>query len=79
MVARSACPTDARGAEAALTAPGLERLRAASRTHLDGVRRYFIDPIADTDRAAIERGCSGVLDELGRDASSDSSCTPPAP
>ncbi len=77
MVARSACVTDARGAEASLTTTGLERLRAASRTHLDGVQRYFLDPIADGDRAAIERGCSGILDELGRDATPDSACTDP--
>jgi DNA-binding MarR family transcriptional regulator len=78
MVARSACASDARGAEASLTMAGLERLRAASRTHLDGVQRYFIDPIADGDRGAIERGCSSVLDELGRDATADSACTDPA-
>lgn len=75
MVARSACVSDARGAEASLTKAGLERLRAASQTHLDGVRRYFLDPIGEDDRGAIERGCLGVLDELGRDATADSSCT----
>jgi DNA-binding MarR family transcriptional regulator len=77
MVARSACVTDARGAEAALTTLGLERLRDASRTHLDGVRRYFLDPVADEDRAAIERGAAAILDELGREAVSDASCTIP--
>jgi DNA-binding MarR family transcriptional regulator len=77
MVERSACVTDARGAEAALTGAGLERLRQASRTHLDGVQRYFLDPIGDGDRAAIERGCTGVLDELGREASADAACTDP--
>ena len=45
-VERSACVSDARGAEAALTARGLERLRAASQTHLDGVQRYFLGLIA---------------------------------
>src|SRR3954451_7396329 len=42
-VERSACATDARGQEAVLTPAGLTRLRAASKTHLDGVRRYFLD------------------------------------
>src|SRR5262245_30920798 len=42
MVERTTCTTDARGAEAALTRGGLERLRAASATHLEGVRRYFL-------------------------------------
>lgn len=77
MVARSACANDARGAEASLTTAGLDRLRAASHTHLDGVQRYFLDPIDDADRGAIERGCSGVLDELGRNAAAVSSCTIP--
>ncbi len=74
MVTRSACTTDARGAEAALTTAGLERLRAASRTHLDGVQRYFLAPTRDQDRAAIQRGCTDILDELGRDALEDSVC-----
>ncbi len=77
MVERSACVTDARGAEARLTAMGHETLRAASRTHLDGVQRYFLGPIADADRASIEAGCNQILDELGRDGASDSSCTLP--
>jgi DNA-binding MarR family transcriptional regulator len=79
MVRRSACPTDARGAEAALTPLGLERLRAASRTHLEGVDRYFMGAIGDTDRDAIERACNGVLDGLERDPSADASCTPLTP
>src|SRR5215203_3344318 len=65
MVERSACTTDARGAEAALTAGGLERLRAASSTHLDGVRRLFLDVVSAGDQAAIERGLDRVLDNLG--------------
>jgi DNA-binding MarR family transcriptional regulator len=74
MVVRSACRTDARGAEAALTTKGLERLRAASATHLDGVQHYFVGLIPDADRDAIERGCNGILDELGRDPVADPSC-----
>jgi len=77
MVERSACVTDARGAEAALTARGLATLRAASATHLDGVQHYFLGLIADADRGSMERGCNQILDELGRDAVSDSSCTIP--
>lgn len=77
MVERSACVSDARGAEAALTAKGLDALRAASRTHLDGVQHYFLGLIEDADRASIERACDRILDELGRDATSDSSCNLP--
>jgi DNA-binding MarR family transcriptional regulator len=78
MVVRSACVTDARGAEAALTDRGLERLRAASRTHLEGVQRYFLDPIGDEDRSAVERAGARILDELGRDPLGDAACDIPA-
>ena len=63
-VERSVCPTDARGAEAALTPAGLARLRDASRTHLDGVARYFLNVVTPGDQAAIERGLGAVVDEL---------------
>jgi len=65
MVERSACATDARGAEAILTPAGLDRLRQASRTHLAGVERYFNDVIDDADKAAIARGLGGVIEHLG--------------
>ena len=64
MVERSVCPTDARGAMAALRPAGLDRLRAASATHLDGVARYFLDVVTAEDRAAIERGLGAVVEEL---------------
>jgi DNA-binding MarR family transcriptional regulator len=55
LVERSACLADARGAEAVLTEAGLQRLRTAARTHLRGVQAYFVEPLARTDLAAIER------------------------
>ena len=67
MVERSACPTDARGSEAALTPAGLDRLRHASRTHLDGVARYFLDVVSVEDQVAIERGFGAVV--VGLEAS----------
>jgi DNA-binding MarR family transcriptional regulator len=41
-VERRPCPTDARGAWAVLTPAGRERLREASGTHIDSVRRRFL-------------------------------------
>jgi DNA-binding MarR family transcriptional regulator len=64
MVERSACATDARGAEAILTRAGLDRLRNASSTHLEGVERYFLDVVRPEDRAVIERALDGIIDEL---------------
>jgi DNA-binding MarR family transcriptional regulator len=46
-VERKACPDDGRGSLAVLTSTGLELLRAAAPTHVAGVRRYLIDPLAD--------------------------------
>jgi DNA-binding MarR family transcriptional regulator len=74
MVKRSACATDARGAEALLTPAGLQRLRVASATHLAGVRRYFLDVIEADDRLAMERGLDRVIDGLA-DASALPACT----
>ena len=76
MVSRSACATDARGAEAILTATGVQRLRDASQTHLAGVQRYFLDVIADDDRAAMERGLDRVIDELGCTTAADAAGVP---
>ena len=42
LLERRACPSDARGALAHLTPAGRERLDAARRTHLQGVRRMFL-------------------------------------
>src|SRR5690349_18919204 len=55
LVARDACLTDARGAEAVLTQAGLDRLRRASRTHLRGIAEHFLSAVADVDLATIER------------------------
>jgi len=76
MVRRSACATDARGAEAILTPAGVERLRSASETHLAGVRRYFLDIIEADERLAIERGLDRVIDGLATTTSADAACTP---
>lgn len=41
LVARAACPSDARGLFAVLTEAGLARLRAASPTHLRGIAEHM--------------------------------------
>lgn len=43
LLERAACPSDARGAFAVLTPRGLDALRSARPTHLDGVRRRFLE------------------------------------
>jgi DNA-binding MarR family transcriptional regulator len=63
-VERVACSTDARGQEAVLTPIGLERLRSAATTHLDGVRRYFLGRLDATDLAGLEASLGRVSDPL---------------
>ncbi|HEX2753950.1 MAG TPA: MarR family winged helix-turn-helix transcriptional regulator [Candidatus Limnocylindrales bacterium] len=63
-VERAACTTDARGQEAVLTPLGLERLRSAATTHLDGVRRYFLGRLDAADLAGLEASLGRVADPL---------------
>lgn len=63
-VERNSCLTDARGAEAVLTAAGMDRLRDAAPTHLRGIGEHFLDPIEPGDLAAVARAMRDVLTDL---------------
>lgn len=60
LVARTSCPSDARGAEATLTDSGVDRLRRASPTHLRGISSYFLDAIPAGDASAVQRAMERV-------------------
>ncbi len=62
LVARTSCPSDARGSMAQLTERGRDALRTASRTHLRGVERYFMSVLTDDDAQALRRALDGVID-----------------
>jgi DNA-binding MarR family transcriptional regulator len=64
LVERTSCSSDARGAEATLTALGLSRLRVAAPTHLDGIRDYFVSAIDAADLAVVERAMDAVSEGL---------------
>jgi DNA-binding MarR family transcriptional regulator len=66
-VERSACASDARGQEAVLTPAGLDRLRTAARTHLAGVRTYFLDRLDGGELDRLEESLGRVADPLGGD------------
>ncbi len=55
LVSRSRVENDGRGVAAQLTAAGLNRLRLASRTHLDGVVRHFAVRLEAEDLAVLDR------------------------
>jgi DNA-binding MarR family transcriptional regulator len=53
LVRRTHCPSDARGVLAELTEEGLNQLRTAAPTHVDGVRDHLIDLISPEERAVL--------------------------
>lgn len=65
LVARRACPTDARGSWAELTPFGLDRLRGAAPVHLRGVDAHFLAHIAEGDREVIVAALERVVRQLG--------------
>ena len=54
LVARQACPDDARGTLAVLTDAGLARLQAAWPTHLRGVAQHVTDKLSTEELATLE-------------------------
>ena len=76
-VVRDQCLSDARGAEAVLTAAGLSRLRAASRTHLAGIERYFLSLLGRDELASIEQVLGRVARAAGQGPSAEVDCEPP--
>src|SRR4051794_235122 len=77
-VARSQCSHDARGAEAVLTAEGLDRLRAAAATHLRGIDSYFLAALDDRELTTLRRSMDDVSRRSGADAEPELACEPPA-
>ena len=61
-VARVSCASDLRGAEAALTEAGVQRLRTAAPTHLRGIADYFLSAIEAEDLDTVERTMRCVAD-----------------
>ncbi len=61
LVIRCAAEDDGRGAFAQLTAAGAERLRAARRTHHEGVRRCFLDRLDASDQLALGDAWARIL------------------
>ncbi|MCW0216186.1 MAG: MarR family transcriptional regulator [Pseudonocardia sp.] len=55
LVRRERVVNDGRGVAALLTPAGLDRLRTASRTHLRGVTRHFVEHLDPADLATMER------------------------
>lgn len=74
LVERSACLSDARGAEAVLTDRGLSRLRAAATTHLRGIDEHFLSILENSDLDVIERTMSSIAERAGGGPASSGDC-----
>jgi DNA-binding MarR family transcriptional regulator len=61
LVVRNACADDGRGSYAELTSAGQAKLEAARRTHLAGVREFFLDRLTDDDRRALAAAWDRVV------------------
>ena len=61
LVDRSSCPTDRRGVWAHLTDEGFRLLEVAAPTHVEGVRRNFVEAMTAADYAAVGRAFDAVL------------------
>jgi DNA-binding MarR family transcriptional regulator len=64
LVERQACESDRRGANAVLTEHGWTVLVAAAPTHVEGVRRHFVDLLSDQEFAALGRSLGVVAQHL---------------
>ena len=62
LVERRACPSDRRGSLAVLTPRGRAVLEEAAPTHVEGVRRYVIEPLSGDQLLAL----SEALCQIGQ-------------
>jgi DNA-binding MarR family transcriptional regulator len=60
-VRRNACADDGRGSYAELTEAGAAKFEAARRTHLAGVREFFLERLSDEDQRALGDAWDKVL------------------
>jgi DNA-binding MarR family transcriptional regulator len=61
LVKRTSCPTDRRGVWAELTAEGFELIKEAAPTHVETVRRNFVEVMSEEDYAAVGRVFTAVI------------------
>ena len=61
LIERTTCPVDRRGVWANLTQAGRRLLEDAAPSHVDCVRRNFVDAVDPADYAAVGRAMQAVL------------------
>nr|WP_225954297.1 MarR family transcriptional regulator [Kibdelosporangium phytohabitans] len=66
LVRRTHCPNDARGVLAEITETGMDQLRTAAPTHVDGVREHLVDLITPAEREVLADVFERVLTHLDK-------------
>ena len=61
LVKRQSCPTDRRGVWAHLTDQGFRLLQTAAPSHVEAVRRHFVEAMDEQDYLALGRAFAAVL------------------
>jgi DNA-binding MarR family transcriptional regulator len=61
MIERRECENDARGAFAAITDSGRERLAEARATHRAGVRERFLDRLSEREQRQLAKAWGRLL------------------
>ncbi|CUR58241.1 putative transcriptional regulator, MarR family [metagenome] len=64
IVVREQCLEDGRGVQARMTEEGFALLEKAAPSHVDGVRRHFVDACSEADFAVLGRVMNAVTDRL---------------
>ncbi|MGW0418904.1 MarR family winged helix-turn-helix transcriptional regulator [Streptomyces sp. NPDC003015] len=64
LVVREECPADGRGAFGGITPKGREMIAAVTPSHVETVRRLFIDVLTPEDLAVLTRVARRILEHL---------------
>ena len=67
LVERQTDPDDKRGVSAVLTAHGVKHHRKLALTHLEGIRKHFLDPTTSATRSDLSKALAPILSALDND------------
>jgi DNA-binding MarR family transcriptional regulator len=70
LVKRRTDAEDKRGITAVLTPDGQAYHRKLARTHLEGIRKYFLDPTSTTSRSNLTEALAPILEALDNEHAS---------
>jgi DNA-binding MarR family transcriptional regulator len=69
LVEKRRCQTDGRGATVVITGEGRRQIVEAAPSHVDAVRRLFVDPLTPRQREQVGRAARAVLEAVAAEQS----------